>query len=118
LRVSLHKAGLMDQISSTPFESIESAYEYVALLCEALDEAEQTIEQETESPSAMTGRRHLDALRLVDYKLKTLGRHLLASRRLLNDLRTLRRYLLDERASDGMDAQTGSNQTSQADAFV
>ena len=83
----------------TPFDSIESAHEYVRLLCEAVEEAEQTIAKEMSYPCAFTGRRHLDALRLVDYKLKTLRQHFIVSRRLLTDLRTLRRYLLDERAT-------------------
>jgi hypothetical protein len=90
----------MGQTSSVNFDNIESAHEYVGLLCEAVDESARTIEQEMAAPLLMTGVRHLDALRLVDYKLKTLREHLLASRRLLNDLRTLRRYLLDERASE------------------
>src|SRR5262245_29560499 len=82
------------------FENIESAHAYVGLLMEALDEAAQMVRQETAMPSAFTGSRHLDALRLVDYKLHSLREHLLVSRRLLSDLRTLRRYLLDERASE------------------
>ena len=90
----------MANTSNPLFDNIESAHEYVALLCEALDEAGQTIDQEIATPSAFTRARHVDALRLVDYKLNTLRRHLLASRRLLTDLRTLRRYLLDERASE------------------
>src|SRR5205085_2411534 len=49
---------------STPFDSIESAHEYIRLLCEAVDEAEGTIEREITYPCAFTGRRHLDALRL------------------------------------------------------
>ena len=85
---------------STPFDSIESAHEYIRLLREAVDEAEQTIEREISYPCAFTGRRHLDALRLVDYKLKSLRQHFVVSQRLLTDLRTLRRYLLDERASE------------------
>jgi hypothetical protein len=89
---------LLADAASPLFGNIESAQEYVALLCEALDEAEQTIQQEIASPLAITGARHLDALRLVDYKLKILRQHFVASRRLLTDLRTLRRYLLDERA--------------------
>ena len=82
---------------STPFDSIESARDYIALLCESLDEAEHAIEREIAEPGALTRPRHLDALRLVDYKLNTLRHHLVASRRLLTDLRALRRYLLDER---------------------
>jgi hypothetical protein len=52
--------------------------------------------------------RHLDALRLVDYKLKTLRQHFVASRRLLTDLRTLRRYLLNERTPEGTPDQSAS----------
>jgi len=84
----------------TLFDTIESAHEYVGLLCEALDDAERTIGQEIVDPCAFTGRRHLDALRLVDYKLKALRQHFVVSRRLLTDLRTLRRYLLDERTPE------------------
>ena len=89
----------MEQLS-TPFDSIESAHDYIRLLREAVDEAERTIEKEIAYPCAFTGRRHLDALRLVDYKLKSLRQHFVTSQRLLNDLRTLRRYLLDERISE------------------
>ena len=85
---------------STPFDSIESAHEYIGLLCEALDEAHRTIGQEIAHPCEFTGARHLDALRLADYKLKSLRQHFVTSRRLLTDLRTLRRYLLDERMED------------------
>jgi hypothetical protein len=90
----------LDQTSDTPFDSIESAQEYIGLLCAALAEAAATVHKEIAEPSEFTGRRHLDALRLVDYKLKTLGEHLATTRRILTDLRTLRRYLLDERANE------------------
>jgi len=97
---------------TTPFDSIESAHEYVGLLCEALDDAERMIEHEIANPCAFTGHRHLDALRLVDYKLKTLRQHFVASRRLLTDLRTLRRYLLDERSPEQTTGQTPADSTS------
>jgi hypothetical protein len=87
----------MQAAHSGPFENIESAHEYVGLLLEALTKATDTIAQEIGTPSEMARDRHLDALRLVDYKLKTLERHLTVSKRLLTDLRTLRRYLFDER---------------------
>jgi hypothetical protein len=87
----------MRNVHSGPFENIESAHEYVGLLLEALTEATETIGQELETPSEMARDRQLDALRLIDYKLKTLERHLTTSKRLLTDLRTLRRYLFDER---------------------
>jgi hypothetical protein len=96
----------------TPFDSIESAYEYIRLLREAVEEAEQTIGREITHPCAFTGRRTVDALRLVDYKLKALRQHFVASQRLLNDLRTLRRYLLDERTSDEPSPYPTSSDTS------
>lgn len=101
----------------TPFDSIESAHEYVRLLCEALDEAERTIGQEIAHPKAFTRRRHLDALRLADYKLKALRQHFVVSRRLLTDLRTLRRYLLDERAPERAPDHTASTDTVLPDAL-
>lgn len=106
----------MAKASSTPFDSIESAHEYVRLLCEAVEEAEVTIEREITYPCAFTGRRHLDALRLVDYKLKTLRQHFVVSQRLLTDLRTLRRYLLDERTPEQTSDQQSSNDAPQPPA--
>jgi hypothetical protein len=91
----------MNAAHSGPFENIESAHEYVGLLLEALTEAAATIGQEIETPSEIARDRHLDALRLVDYKLKTLERHLSVSKRLLTDLRSLRRYLFEERTLEG-----------------
>lgn len=97
MRIAPHKRM---QTTSAPFDSIESAQAYVALLCEAVDEASRAIDGEIASPSVPTRPRHDDALRLVEYKLKSLQLHLTTSRRLLTDLRSLRRYLLSERALD------------------
>lgn len=95
---------------STVFDSIESAHEYVGLLCEAVDEAEGCIQQEMALGPISTRPRRTDALRLVDYKLRTLRQHFLASRVLLNDLRTLRRYLFEERGDEqeAPDTATGT----------
>ncbi len=80
----------------TPFDNIESAQEYLALLSQALDEATENAEADIVGETIPHARRR-DALRLVLYKLDKLKHHTKASRRLLNDLRTLRRLLLDER---------------------
>jgi hypothetical protein len=81
-----------------PFDSIESAYQFVSLLREALDEAHAEIQDDTEAAERTAGaERRAQALRLVDFKLNELRRHMLASLVLLNDLRTLRRLLLGER---------------------
>jgi hypothetical protein len=103
--------------SSAPFDSIESAHEYIGLLCEALDDAQRTIGQEIAYPCEFTGARHLDALRLADYKLKSLRQHFVASRRLLTDLRTLRRYLLDERIEERSQAPVTSGQSTHSEAL-
>ena len=103
--------------ASTPFDSIESAHEYIGLLCEALDDAHSTIGQEIAHPCEFTGARHLDALRLADYKLKSLRQHFVASRRLLTDLRTLRRYLLDERMEEGSQASLPPAQQRHSEAL-
>jgi hypothetical protein len=65
------------------------------------------IEQEMATARDVSGSRHLDALRLVHYKLHSLRGHLVMSRRLLGDLRTLRRYL---------STSVGPNQRSQREA--
>ena len=87
----------MTQESSSPFESLESAHDYLSLLREALEEAQASILDDAEVAQTHGATRRLDALRLVDHKLNRLRQHLLASLVLLNDLRTLRRLLLAER---------------------
>ena len=64
----------------------------------------------------ITRARHLDALRLADYKLKSLRQHFVASRRLLTDLRTLRRYLLDERMEERSQASLPRVQQTHSEA--
>ncbi len=86
----------MPQPLQTPFDSIESAHDYVRLLAEALREAKQEIEEDITAAKPKT-ERHLEALRLVQYKLDRLDQHLRNSSRVLNDLRSLRRLLLEER---------------------
>jgi hypothetical protein len=88
----------MAQERETPFDSLESAHEYLSLMREALEEAYAAIQQDTAEAQLTQGaERRLEALRLVDYKLNQLRKHLLASLVLTNDLRTLRRLLLKER---------------------
>jgi hypothetical protein len=88
----------MTQNRANRFDSIESAYEYVALLREALDDAYSANQGDTEAAQRTKGaERRVEALRLVDCKLNQLRQHLLSSLVLLNDLRTLRRLLLGER---------------------
>lgn len=88
----------MTQKLANRFDNIESAYEYVALLREALDDAYSANQDDTDAARLTKGaERRVEALLLVDCKLNQLRQHMLASLIILNDLRTLRRLLLGER---------------------
>jgi hypothetical protein len=82
----------------TPFDSIEGAHEYVALLAEAIADAEALIQGDIAEARVQGGVRRAQALQIVAFKLEKLGGHVRSSRRILNDLRTLRRLLMDERS--------------------
>ena len=81
-------------MADTPFDSIESAHEYVGLLSTQVGVVESDIADEITLAANEGAVRRVDALRLVDYKIKQLQQHLIASSRILNDLRALRRLLL------------------------
>jgi hypothetical protein len=83
--------------SSAPFDSIESAHEYVSLLLETVHDTKASIAEDTDYSHHEP--RRVDALHLVGYKLSQLEGQLSTCRRILNDLRLLRRLLLDERGS-------------------
>ncbi len=84
----------MEHQPETPFDNIESAQQFVELLCDAIEEARQEMEQEVGRPQP---ERRAQALQLVSYNLAKLALHMGTSRRILNDLRTLRRLLYQER---------------------
>lgn len=88
----------MDYEFEKPFDNIESAQEYLALLSRELNAAKQDTQADIAREANSQIPRRRDALRLVLYTLEKLEQHIKVSRRLLNDLRTLRRLLLDERA--------------------
>lgn len=83
--------------AETPFDSIESAQEYVNYLLEATQETQDHIETEIARATDPRFARRKQALQIVNYKLVKLYSHISASRRILNDLRTLRRLILEER---------------------
>jgi hypothetical protein len=84
-------------MNGTPFESIESAQEFVRLLVSEVEEARSAVQIDTAEAARDRATRRVDALHIVDYKLKQLEQHLCASGRILNDLRLLRRLLVGER---------------------
>jgi hypothetical protein len=89
-----------------PFDTLESAHEFVDLLRGAADEEFAQILEEIAVAQATPGAgRRVDALRLVNYKLNGLRQHLLASQIALNDLRMLRRLLVAEKPGEPSDVE-------------
>lgn len=80
----------------TPFDSIESAQEFMALLQDTIAEAVRDVQHDLDSNPAEQDRR-AQALQLALYKLGQLSSQVQKSRRTLNDLRTIRNLLLNER---------------------
>jgi len=87
----------MKQQLVTPFDTIESAQDFVRVLAETIVEAKQEIEvdlgRELQSPPS----RRTKALQIAVYNLDRLEKQMTRSRRILNDLRSLRRLLFAER---------------------
>jgi hypothetical protein len=81
----------------TPFDTIESAQDYIDLLLEAIEETRRDVGGDLRLSAGPGGERRTDALQLVALNLNKLSSHVTKSRRILNDLRTLRRLLLEER---------------------
>jgi hypothetical protein len=86
-------AVVVKPVPATPFESIESAQEYLTLLAREVEAANAEIETDLREALLERAERRIDALHVVDYKLRQLLQQLVASRRILNDLRMLRRVL-------------------------
>ena len=78
-----------------PFDSIESAQEFVQLLGQSITEAKDEVQLQITCPSEFGSVRREEAFQLVLYKLENLSLCMAKSQRILNDLRTLRRLLLE-----------------------
>jgi hypothetical protein len=89
----------MNQGSAKPFDSVESAQDFVALLSETVAEAKQEVDADVARELGLNSSRRVDALRIVSYSLEKLELHINKSRRILNDLRSLRRLLFEERTA-------------------
>jgi hypothetical protein len=87
-------------MGNNPFDSIESAHEFVRLLGSEVAVVRHGVRADITEAGEGRTERHLDALQLVDFKLGQLAHHLAASSRILNDLTMLRRVLLREPDAD------------------
>jgi len=87
-------------MAQNPFDTIESAHQYLQLLDKVLEEVQDNTDQDLKRialTDTMAIGRSVEAVHLVSYKLEQLRHHIKASSRILNDLRTMRRLLLGER---------------------
>jgi hypothetical protein len=80
-----------------PFDSIESAQDFMGLLSEAIEEAIRDVADDRKTGQKEGQERRVEALKLALYKLKSLNEHVDKSRRILKDLRSIRRILVGER---------------------
>lgn len=90
---------MTDQLD-TRFDNLDSARQYVKLLCEALRDARQDVANDIRTAADEGAQRRLEALQIASYKLDRLEDHLEKAGVLLNDLHMLRRILLGEHAPD------------------
>jgi hypothetical protein len=80
-----------------PFDSIESAHDFMNVLAEMILEAMKELHHDRERAIEDGEQRRADAIQLAMFKLKTLTCHVHKSRTALNDLRSIRRLILNER---------------------
>lgn len=97
---------MMNAELTKPFESIESAHEFVALLEESIQEAAEDVRGHLREAEGAQDERQVRALNLALFKLTQLGTNMHKSRRALNDLRSIRRLLFTERDLDD-EAESG-----------
>jgi hypothetical protein len=86
----------MKNRTATPFESIESAEQFVELLIEAIEESKRDVDSDIALADGNYSERSKKALQIISTNLSKLSQHMTSSRRILNHLRTLRRLLLQE----------------------
>ena len=84
---------------TAPFESIESAQEYMNVLAEIILDVMKDLSRDQQIALLDNQERRAQALELAIFKLKMLCCYVHKSRRMLNDLRILRRLIMNERST-------------------
>lgn len=82
-----------------PFDSIESAQDFMNVLALTILDAMKDLHYQQELAVREGQERRSQALELAMYKAKTLSCYVHKSRRTLNDLRMLKRLILNERST-------------------
>jgi hypothetical protein len=86
----------MEEEFIRPFESIESALEFMVLLEQVSEEVSGELQQKLQQAKMP---RYINGLNLALYKVHQLSFHVQKSRRILNDLRLLRTVLTADSVS-------------------
>ena len=82
-----------------PFDSIESAYEYISILAATALDVLNALKRDRDQAVREGQGRRAQAIELAMFKVKMLGCYLQKTKRMLNDLLILRRLILNERLS-------------------
>ena len=90
----------MSSPPADPFDSIESAHEFMVLLEDSIGDALRDVREDLDSATGEDRARRAEALALAVYKMSQLESNVQKSRRILNDLRSIRRLLLAQRAAE------------------
>ncbi|HTC89906.1 MAG TPA: hypothetical protein VK686_16475 [Bryobacteraceae bacterium] len=84
----------MDDAAEQPFQSIESAHEFMTVLENVIADAQRELESLLADANNASDDRRTEALRLALFKISQLETHTRKSRRILNDLGLIRSLLV------------------------
>ncbi len=90
---------MADSRTDNPFDSIESAHDFMTILAETVLDAMKDLHRDHQIALRDGETRRAQAIELAIFKAKSLNCYVHKSRRTLNDLRTIRRLILSERAT-------------------
>lgn len=76
-----------------PFDSIESALEFMVVLEKVISDASEELREKLDTAAT---ERYTNGLNLALYKMKQLSSHVQKSRRILNDLTLIRSVLVGD----------------------
>jgi hypothetical protein len=84
----------MTDTAVQPFESIESAHEFMVVLESVIADAQHELEALLADANSASDERRTEALHLALFKISQLDTHTRKSRRILNDLGLIRSLLV------------------------
>jgi hypothetical protein len=83
----------MTDVAEQPFQSIESAHDFMLVLENAIVDAQGELQRMLDDANSASDGRRTEAVRLAVFKISQLQIHTRKSRRILNDLGLIRSLL-------------------------